>query len=109
MSEHTSKTVKSAKSTKDVKKVKQLTHKNGDYKAMHTLCISLIDPYLRKGKDGAVIDFMCRTMIDPATSWFEIVEMPVVQCSVASAARDTKGPKGKRHLIKDHILTNLEI
>jgi hypothetical protein len=31
-----------------------------------------------KGKDGSSIDFMCLTMIDPATSWFEIVELPTV-------------------------------
>ncbi len=32
-------------------------------------------PY-RKGIDGLSIDFMCLTMINPATSWFEIVELP---------------------------------
>ena len=37
------------------------------------LCVDLIGPYTLKGKDGTVIDFMCLTMIDPATSWFEIV------------------------------------
>jgi hypothetical protein len=40
-------------------------------------------------------------MIDPATSWFKIVELPVVQRSVASAARDTKGHKGKKTLDKE--------
>ena len=42
------------------------------------LCVDLIGPYTLKGKDGTIIDFMCLTMIDPATSWFEIVELPVV-------------------------------
>ncbi len=42
------------------------------------LCVDLIDPYTLKGKDGSSIDFMCLTMIDPATSWFEIVELPTV-------------------------------
>ena len=60
-------------------------------KPWHTLCVDLIGPYTFKGKDGTVIDFMCLAMIDPATSWFEIVELSVVQHSVASAARDTKG------------------
>jgi len=31
-----------------------------------------------KAKDGSQIDFMALTMIDPASSWFEIVELPVV-------------------------------
>ncbi len=33
----------------------------------------------RKGKDGSVIDFMALTMVDPASSWFKIVELPLVQ------------------------------
>ncbi len=40
---------------------------------MLTLC-----PYTLKGKDGTVIDFMALTMINPATRWFEIVELPLV-------------------------------
>jgi hypothetical protein len=42
------------------------------------LCVDLVDPYTLKGKDGSSIDFMCLTIIDPATSWFEIVELPTV-------------------------------
>jgi hypothetical protein len=37
-------------------------------------------------------------MINPTTSWFKIVEMPVVQRSVASAVKDTKGQKVKKTL-----------
>ena len=44
-----------------------------------TLCVDLIGPYTLKGKDGSELDFMCLTMIDPATSWFEIVELPVIE------------------------------
>ena len=29
-----------------------------------------------KAKYKTIMDFMCLTMIDPATSWFEIVELP---------------------------------
>jgi hypothetical protein len=43
------------------------------------LCVDLIGPYTLKGKDGTQIDFMCLTMIDPASSWFEIVELPVME------------------------------
>ena len=40
---------------------------------------NLVGPYTLKGKDGSQIDFMCLTMIDPASSWFEIVELPVFE------------------------------
>ncbi len=39
----------------------------------------LIGPYTLKGKDGTMIDFMALTVIDPATSWFEVVELPLVR------------------------------
>jgi hypothetical protein len=42
------------------------------------LCVDLVGPYTLKGKYGSIIDFMCLTMINPATSWFEIVELPIV-------------------------------
>ncbi len=42
------------------------------------LCVDLIGPYTLKGKDRSSTDFMCLTMIDPATSWFKIVELPTV-------------------------------
>jgi hypothetical protein len=42
------------------------------------LCIDLRGPYTLKGKDGTIIDFMALTMIDPATSWFIVVELPLV-------------------------------
>jgi hypothetical protein len=42
------------------------------------LCVDLIGPYTLKGKDGTIIDFMTLTMINPATSWFKVVELPLV-------------------------------
>jgi hypothetical protein len=42
------------------------------------LSVDLIGPYTLKGKDGTIIDFMALTMINPATSWFEVVELPLV-------------------------------
>jgi hypothetical protein len=42
------------------------------------LCVDLIGPYTLKDKDGTIIDFMALIMIDPATSWFEVVELPLV-------------------------------
>eukprot|EP00984_Skeletonema_dohrnii_P025603 scaffold14781_cov97-Skeletonema_dohrnii-CCMP3373.AAC.1 len=42
----------------------------------HTLHCDLIGPVEVRAKDGTVMDFMCLTMIDAATGWFEIVELP---------------------------------
>jgi hypothetical protein len=42
------------------------------------LCVDFIGPNTLKGKDGTVIDFMALTMIDPASSWLKIVELPIV-------------------------------
>jgi hypothetical protein len=41
-------------------------------------------------KDGSSIDFMCLTMIDPATSWFEIVELSTVRVTVPKADKGEK-------------------
>ena len=38
------------------------------------------------------IDFMCLTMINPATSWLEIVELPVVEATAIPSG--TRGHKG---------------
>ena len=35
-----------------------------------------------KAKDGIILDFMCLTMVDPATGWFEIVELPLTSITV---------------------------
>jgi hypothetical protein len=53
------------------------------------LCVDLIVPYTLKGKDGSSIDFICLNMINPATSWFKIVELPTV------AQKTTVPPAGK--------------
>jgi hypothetical protein len=42
------------------------------------LCVILIGPYTLKGKDGSSIDFTALTMINPASSWFEVVELPTI-------------------------------
>jgi hypothetical protein len=43
------------------------------------LCVDLIGPYTLKGKDNLQIDFMALTMINLASSWFKIAELPVVE------------------------------
>jgi hypothetical protein len=55
------------------------------------LCVDLVGPYTLKGKDGSSIDCMCLTMIDPATSWFEIVELPSV--TKLTVHNESKGKK----------------
>ena len=57
-------------------------------------CVDLIGPYTLKGKDKTEIDCMCVTMIDPATSWFEIAELLVSQPSELDIPMGTKGRKG---------------
>ncbi len=54
--------------------------------------MDLIGPYTLKDKDGSSIELMCLTMINLATSWFKIVELPTV-------AQETTVPrvgKGKK-------------
>jgi hypothetical protein len=61
----------------------QSTYKTCDLKSLHgTMCGPHWTICILKGKDGAEIDFMCLTMINPATSWFKIIELPVVETSV---------------------------
>jgi len=38
-----------------------------------SVCMDLIGPYTIKARDNSVLDFMCLTMIDPASGWFEII------------------------------------
>ncbi len=55
------------------------------------LCVDLIGPYTLEGKEGSSIDFMWLTMINPATSWFEIVEPPTVtKLSVPTTGKGKK-------------------
>jgi hypothetical protein len=59
--------------------------------------VDLIGLYTLKGKDNSQIDFMALTMINPASSWFEIAEMPIVE----QLCRQTVN--GKELLIADEI------
>ncbi len=59
------------------------------------LFVDLIGPYTLKGKDRSQIDFMCLTMIDPASSWYEITELPVVE--IASTTSSVKNKRGTEH------------
>ena len=60
------------------KKYGLLPPKEAEVIPWHTLCIDLIGPY-KIGKDEEETTLHCMTMIDPATGWFEIVEIPCKQ------------------------------
>ena len=57
------------------KKYGLLLPKDTDVLPWHTLCIDLVGPYTA-GKDNNEVKLHCLTMIDPATGWFEIAEIP---------------------------------
>ena len=52
-----------------------------------------IGPYTLKSKDKTHIDFMFITIFDQATSWFEIVELLVLQHRL-NIPKGTKGQQG---------------
>ena len=58
------------------RKYGQLPPKDAIVVPWQTLHCDLIGPTTIKSKDGTEMDFMCLTMIDAATGWFEIVELP---------------------------------
>ena len=42
------------------------------------------------------LDFMCATMIDPASSWHEVVELPVLKTLNTPIAISKKGAKAHK-------------
>ena len=54
-----------------------------------------------KAKDGLSIDFMALTMIDPASSWLEVVELPTI------TRVTTKKVNGKERTIEEEIFDKL--
>ena len=54
----------------------QLPPKQAEAMPWDTLCIDLIGPYTVKERGNKKWTLHCLTMIDPATGWFEIVEIP---------------------------------
>ena len=64
---------------------------------MRGSCVNLVGPYTLKGKGGLSIDFMALTMIDPASSWFKVVELPTIMRLM------TKKANGKARTIEEEI------
>ena len=50
------------------------------------LCIDLIGPYVVKEQGKKKLTLQCLTMIDPATRWFEIAELPNKRSDVVANA-----------------------
>ena len=67
------------------------------------LCVDLVGPYTLKGKDGSSIDFMALTMIDPASSWLKVVELPTITRVM------TKKVNGKERTIEEEIFGKIEL
>ena len=70
----TCKTCQLTKKTK--KKYGHLPAKEAEASPWDTLCIDLIGPYIVRERGKRTYTLHCLTMIDPATGWFEIVEIP---------------------------------
>ena len=61
------------------------------------LCVDFVGPYTLKGKDSLSIDFMALTMIDPTSSWFDVVEpLLIIQLM-------TKKVNGKEKVVEEGI------
>lgn len=71
------------------RKYGHLPPKDAIVRPWHTVCVDLIGPIEIEDKAGTCMDFMCMTMIDPATGWFEIVELPTKEVEKYDKERDT--------------------
>ena len=72
------------------KKYVKLSEKQVITVPWQVLCTDCIGPYSVKDKNGKTYQFMCVTMIDPATSWFEIKEIPVVKITDPKSKEETQ-------------------
>ena len=53
-----------------------------------SVCGDLIGPYTIKARGKPILDFMCLTMIDPVTGWFEIIEIPLASVTVKREGKE---------------------
>lgn len=77
----------------------EVVHKTSLDHALGDQCVNLIGLCTLKGKDCTGIDFMCVTIIDSATSWFEVVELFMTalnQPDIPSMGKKVK--KGRTHM-----------
>jgi hypothetical protein len=67
----------------------KLPTKLGITNPWEVIWMDLIGLYTLRGKDGTEIDFICLTMINPASNWFEIVELH--RCGYSHGFKGAKG------------------
>jgi predicted outer membrane repeat protein len=68
-----------------------LPPKEANVRPWETLCIDLIGPYtIGSKKNGDEVTLHCLTMIDPATGWFEIAEIPNKRADVIANVLEQK-------------------
>ena len=58
------------------KKYGHLPPKEAEAEPWNKLCVDLIGPYTIKNQSSKPLTLWCMTMIDPATGWFEMREIP---------------------------------
>jgi hypothetical protein len=70
------------------KKYGKLPFKEPEEKPWNTICVDLIGPYDVTTKDNREITLNAMTICDPATGWFEIVEIPNKQAKTTAKKLD---------------------
>ena len=76
-----------------------------------SICVESIGPYTIKARDKTILDFMCLTMINPATGWFEIIELPLTSITIKRANKEIteviidKSSASVSHLFNKRLLS----
>jgi transposase InsO family protein len=68
------------------KKYGKLPAKEAESIPLAKLCVDMIGPYIIKDKSGKIYRLHCVTMIDPATGWFEIIDVKFKDASTVANA-----------------------
>lgn len=86
------------------RKYGKLPPKTAEVVPWRTVQVDLIGPYTIKGEDGSAVEFMCMTMIDPATGWFECIELPTTPVFRLYRERDASGKPVREVEVPDEQL-----
>ena len=73
------------------RKYGKLPAKTAEVQPWRVVQVDLIGPYTIKGEDNTSMDFMCMTMIDPVSGWFEVVELPTKEVFKKYKMKDKDG------------------
>ena len=72
----------------------KLPHKKAETNPWDTICVDLIGPCTIPQKRKTPLKFLCLTMIDPATSWFDMKQIPnKMAAEIADIAEKTLFPR----------------